>query len=357
MLREPPNMLPTHTNTSAPKRQPHSLKKIILEGANLDMRSWEFAVSEELSRSSGVLGNKQRVMVPLEALAQRADLSVTGGTSTGGAAVQQTLQDSIIPALFPHSIAVRLRAQVFPDLRGNFVYPTLATPSSAAAASGENTAVTVDSSARFSQLVLAPERLTTEFWISRQLVTQAKDRQIEKFLSDQILAGLGALLDGAALAGNTAGYTPITCLLHTPGLSTITYGGSGTWTQIQQQIFNVSNLNFPMDGRALAISPATRQKLANSPKISASNFPSYIYDSDTNTIAGYPVAQTTNLAGNNVIFGRWPELAICLWGAADIVSDPFTYLSQSIIRLVISIQANAGVLRPGFCVSTDGGNQ
>ena len=130
-----------------------------------------------------------------------------------------------------------------------------------------------------------------------------------------------------------------------------------TWAQVQQQIYNVSNLSFPMDGRAWAISPATRQKLEASLKIGASNFPSYIYDSDANTIAGYPVAETPNLTGNQVIYGRWPELAICLWGAADILSDPFTYLSQNIIRLVVSVQANAGVLRNGFCVSTDAGNQ
>jgi HK97 family phage major capsid protein len=317
---------PTSTTSPAPKRQPYSLRKIILEGSDLDMRSWEYAVSEELSRTTGVLGNKMGVMVPLEALAQRSDLSATGESSVGGAVAQSSLQDSIIPALFPHSIAVRLGCQVYPNLRGNFVYPSLSTPSSRAAASGENTAVAVDSSARFSQLVLDPQRLTTECWVSRQLVAQSHDRQIEKFLSNQILAGLGVLLDGLALTGNSAGYAPITGLLNISSLSTITYGGSVTWSQVQQQIYNVSNLNFPIDGRAWAISPATRQKLAASQKIAASNFPSYIYDSDTNTIAGYPVAETTNLTGNNVIFGRWPELAICLWGAVDILSDPFTYL-------------------------------
>jgi HK97 family phage major capsid protein len=335
----------------------YSLKKIVLGGDSLDMRSWEFAVSQELSRTTGIGANKMGVMVPLEALCQRSDLSATGGTSVGGATVEASLQDTIIPALFPHSIAVRLGARVFPNLRGNFVYPSLSTPSSRAAASGENTAVTVDSTARFSQLLLDPQRLTTEVWVSRQLVTQSEDRQIEKFLSDQILAGLGALLDGLALTGSSAGYAPITGLLNNPGLSTITFGGSMTWAQVQQQIYNVSNLNFPMDGRAWAISPATRQKLSASQKIAASNFPSYIYDSDTNTIAGYPVAETTNLTGNQIIYGRWPELAVCLWGAADILSDPYTYLSQNIIRLVVSIQANAGVMRPGFCVSTDAGNQ
>jgi hypothetical protein len=64
---------PTKTNSSA-TRQPYSLRKIILEGCNLDSRSWEYAVSEELSRSTGVLGNRQGVMVPLEALAQRSGL-------------------------------------------------------------------------------------------------------------------------------------------------------------------------------------------------------------------------------------------------------------------------------------------
>jgi HK97 family phage major capsid protein len=349
-------LAPTKTNSSA-TREPYSLRKIILEGCNLDSRSWEYAVSEELSRSTGVLGNRQGVMVPLEALAQRSDLSVTGGASVGGATVQSSLQDAIIPALFPHSIAVRLGAQVFPDLRGNFVYPSLSTPSARAAASGENTAVAVDSTARFSQLVLTPQRLTTECWISRRLVTQSHDRQVEKLLSNQILAGLGALLDGLALTGNAAGYAPITGLLNNSGLSTITYGGSVTWAQVQQQIYNVSNLNFPIDDRAWAISPATRQKLATSQNIAASNFPCYIYDSDTNTIAGYPVAETTNLTGNQIIYGRWPELSICLWGADDVLSDPYTYLSQNVVRLVVSVQANAGVLRPVFCVSTDAGNQ
>ena len=96
----------------------------------------------------------------------------------------------------------------------------------------------------------------------------------------------------------------------------------------------VTNQNFGLNNRAWAASPATIEKLAQVQKIFGSNFPSFIYDADSRTIAGCPVTESGNLASSNqMIFGKWDELAIAIWGGyIDMIADPFTMASQNIVR-------------------------
>src|SRR5437016_13305845 len=83
-------------------RQPYSLKKIVLDGERPDTRSWEYAVSEEISRTTGVGGNKMGTMVPFDALVQRSDLA-QGTNNLGGYIVGTVIEPSIKDALIPFS--------------------------------------------------------------------------------------------------------------------------------------------------------------------------------------------------------------------------------------------------------------
>ena len=69
---------------------------------------------------------------------------------------------------------------------------------------GYRLTVSVDTSAAFRQLVLKPQRLTTELHVSKQLVQQAQDRSVLKLLQDSIVRGLATLLDQLALEPVTA---------------------------------------------------------------------------------------------------------------------------------------------------------
>jgi hypothetical protein len=84
----------------------------------------------------------------------------------------------------------------------------------------------------------------------------------------------------------------------------------------------------------------------------------FLFNSEDRTIAGDPVAETTNLTGNQVVYGRWSDLALCIWGdSVEITIDPYSSLSQYVINLHITLRCNSTAMRPVFCVSTDAGNQ
>jgi hypothetical protein len=72
-----------------------------------------------------------------------------------------------------------------------------------------------------------------------------------------------------------------------------------------------------------------------------------------------PCSETQNLSpSDNLIFGKWDELALLLWGdACDILFNRYTLAASNQIQVVITMLCNAVVLRPGFAVSTDAASQ
>jgi HK97 family phage major capsid protein len=299
---------------------------------------------------------------PLSILADKAlgntrDLSVTT-SAAGGNLVQTSLEKVILPALYANCVCTRLGARIIHCNTGQFAQPTLSTGLSSIASSGENVVATVDTSAVFAQIQLNAQRFNTEIKLSKQWLMQAVDRQADQFIASEAIRSIGALIDKLALTGSASGYATVTGLLNQAGLSTTTYGASLTWAMILQQIFNVETLNFPAGERGWATSPAVLKKIANSQKIAASNFPSFIYDSDSRTIAGFPVEATTALTGNQLIYGKWSEQAIVLFGqGVDLELDPYSLASTFWTVLNLNLNANFAALRPGFCVSTDSAAQ
>jgi HK97 family phage major capsid protein len=299
---------------------------------------------------------------PLSILADKAlgdtrDLSVTT-SSAGGNLVQTSLEKVILPALYANCVCTRLGARIIDCKTGQFAQPTLSTGLSSITSSGENVVTTTDTSAIFSQIQLNAQRFNTEIKLSKQWLMQAVDRQADQFIASEAIRSIGALIDKLALTGSASGYATVTGLLNQAGLSTTTYGASLTWAMILQQIFNVETLNFPAGERGWATSPAVLKKIANSQKIASSNFPCFLYDQDSRTIAGFPVEATTALTGNQLIYGRWSEMAIVLFGqGVDIEFDQYSMASSFWTVLNLNLHANFAALRPGFCVSTDSASQ
>jgi hypothetical protein len=62
--------------------------------------------------------------------------------------------------------------------------------------------------------------------------------------------------------------------------------------------------------------------------------------------------------GDNLIFGKWDELALLMWSdSVDVLFNKYTLAGANQIQVVITMLCNAVVLRPRFCVSIDAASQ
>jgi HK97 family phage major capsid protein len=338
--------------------QQFSLERMTQLGQKLSEDSVEVKESKALAQITGIGERRIGELICLSRLAKFAQRDLSASTATaGGDLIQDTLTDGIVGALHPHSVVVKLGAQVWPNQKGDFVSPVLSTGASGYVASGENQTVTVDTAAQFNALELQPIRLSTELHVSRHLVIQAKDRSLEQFLANEILKSLGALLDKVVLNGSTGGTATAPGLVNNTNLPSITFGAAPTWSKILAARYAVNNANFPNDKRGWVVSPNAEQVLAATPKLAG--YPSFLADLDLGQIAGDRYEVTTNLAGTDqIVYGRFAEAAVVIWnGVLDVLFDPYSLADQNLIRILVNVMANGGPLRPGFCYSTDNAAQ
>jgi HK97 family phage major capsid protein len=348
---------PVVVTASTPADQ-FSLQRMAQLGQRLPDNAVEIKESKALAQITGIGERRVGELISLSRLAKFAQRDLSASTATaGGDLIQDTLTDGIVGALHPHSVVVKLGAQVWPNQKGGFVSPVLSTGASGYVASGENQTVTVDTAAQFNALELQPIRLSTELHVSRHLVIQAKDRSLEQFLANEILKSLGALLDKVVLNGSTGGRATAPGLVNNKSLPSITFGGTPTWSKILAARYAVNNANFPNDKRGWAVSPNAAQVLAATPKVAG--YPSFLADLDLGQIAGDRFEETTNLAGTDqILYGRFAEASVVIWnGVLDVLFDPYSLPHQNLIRILVNVMANGGPLRPGFCYSTDSAAQ
>jgi HK97 family phage major capsid protein len=340
--------------------QKFSLQRMTQFGQKLPEDSVEVKESKALAQITGIGERRVGELISLSRLAKFAQRDLSAGSATaGGDLIQDTLTDGIVGALHPHSVVVKLGAQVWPNQKGGFVSPVLSTGPSGYVAGGENQTVTIDTAAQFNALELQPIRLSTELHVSRHLVIQAKDRSLEQFLANEILKSLGALLDKVVLNGQSATSATASApgLVGNTNLFSITFGGAPSWAKILSARYAVNNANFPNDKRGWVVSPNAEQILAATPKLAS--YPSFLADLDLGQIAGDRYEVTTNLAGTDqLVYGRFAEAAVVIWnGVLDVLFDPYSLAHQNLIRILVNVMANGGPLRPGFCYSIDSAAQ
>jgi HK97 family phage major capsid protein len=279
----------------------------------------------------------------------RSDLSATASNALGGYSVETTIEP-IERMLVANTVCGKLGARLFTGLKGEFGVSFISTNFAVVEPATENTATSADASFAFTQVVAKPQRISVEGWVSSQLVHQAKERDLLGFLAAEFGRLVGSVFDGLALTANGVGYGTITGLVNNANVQTVTFGATVTNAKIQGMIESVSALNAGFDSRGFAISPVTRQKLATVQEATGTSF--FIYDSHSKTISGEPVAETTDLSSNNVVYGNWGDLALCVWNDhADVLVDHFFQAGAGVTRIVYNLLGNIAVRRPTFCVS------
>jgi HK97 family phage major capsid protein len=247
--------------------------------------------------------------------------------------------DQFIDLLRPKSVIYRAGATLLDGLIGNVAIPARKT-STGFAWIAENTALT-PSDHETAQVTLSPKHGGGVTEYSRNMFMQTTP-SVESLFRADMSAVIASGIDRAAIVGGGAN-EPVG-ILATNGIGDVPGGENGlapTWANVLALIAAVENAN----GTAMGFltTPNAVKKMRSSVRVASTD--SRMIQEDPNSLAGYPLASSTNVPSNLVkggsgavcsplIYGDWSDVLIGLWSAIDFLVNPYesaAYLKGNIL--------------------------
>ena len=289
-----------------------------------------------------VMGREARgVFVPSEI--QRRDLVVGTPTAGGNLVATELKASSFIEMLRNAMVLDQLGATMLTDLRGNIAIPKQ-TGGATIYWVAENTAPT-ESQQSVGQVLMSPKTAGGFTDISRTLLNQASI-DVENFVLGDLAKQLGLGIQLAAIAGTGASNQPSGLLTRiTPSVIGGTNGLAPTWNNIIDLETNVATANADVGTMGYLVNAKTRGILKRTQKFSGTNGDP-IWDRNTNEpLNGYRAAVTNAVPSNLTkgtssgvcsagIFGNFSDLMIGMWGAVDLMRDPYAASTSGGVRIV-----------------------
>jgi len=322
-----------------------------LEGLEREMH--EEAVRE--ARQSGTV--IQGIGVPsffFNRNPEKRDL--TAGTTTEGGFTVQTDVGELIDYLWPRLVTEELGATMLTGLTSNVDFPR----NDAVATGtweGENDA-NAESSPTFDRLQLTPNRVGTYADVSKQLIVQSTI-DAEGFVRRNIERAIAQAVDTAAINGSGSGNQP-TGILNTSGIGDVAGGTNGaapTWPNIVGLETDVATANADFGRLAYLTTPGIAGKLKTTEK--ATNTAQFVwmdaingmagegrlnnYRSMVSTLVPSTLTKGTGTGLHAIIFGNWEELLVAQFGGMDLIVDPYTQATSSLLRIVVNSWWDIGV--------------
>jgi HK97 family phage major capsid protein len=348
--------------------------------------SFERACSNEVIRSADVFqaSSPHSVFVPFECFGygsgsrfdslfgKRNSTDYVGTPGAGGSLVEQEIPDrSPIDPLRPTS-AMLSEANVIVSRKNNLLIPRISGLPSPLAGSGETVVTTVTQGFTTEQVTLTALHYSTELTISKQILAQSADREIEKYIVGLLAKSVGQQIDLLSLYGTGSGQmlgllnfaanpsnTPIG--QYDPGLACPewTYTQATAHASLQQGIRYLDNGNYNEDdkeARVWLISGATRQNWAQT--LLSSNNSYYLYDHESGRVLHYRAKVTNQLSGTNqaVLIDMREPVYMFLGGGVEVVVNPFTLAASNQAIITVSYLCAFSMFRGGVSVSSNGTN-
>jgi HK97 family phage major capsid protein len=262
--------------------------------------------------------------------------------TSGAGSVMTTTEDTFIDVLRAKTLTNSIGATFLTGLHGK-----IAIPQKTSAASyywvGEGGSPTA-SNLTLAQVLFTPHTIGAFSDITRQFAEQTS-LDVEEMVTDDLMRDLALGVDIAAFQGTGTANQP-TGILNTSGLPLVsngTNGGSPDYAVITELETVVANNNADFGRLAYVTTPNARGYMKVTPRSTAAVAAGFIWGDD-NTVNGYD-AFASNVLPNggtkgsgtglsSMIFGNFNDLVIGMWGALDILVDPYTGSSSGTVRIV-----------------------
>lgn len=272
----------------------------------------------------------------------------------------------LIELLRPVSVVAQLGARILNGLTGPVPFPKQTGPATAYWVQENPASDVPEGHPNLGSVTLSPKTLQAHVRYSRQILAQSSVG-IEQMVRNELATVHGLAIDRAALHGPCRSNEPLG-IYKSPDVSTEAMGGVPTYAKLVSMVGKVASDN--------AITPGARLAFATTPGMAAKLMTVLVASAagsemiwagtvlDGNA-ANYPAAASNQLSSaistleaaggteHGIIFGNWNYLIVGLWGALELVVDPFTYARRGLIS-VTSFQMADIVVRHGesFCLAT-----
>jgi HK97 family phage major capsid protein len=207
----------------------------------------------------------------------------------------------------------------------------------------ENGAPT-ESQQTLAQVTMTPKTVGAFTDISRRLLLQSSI-DVEMLVRDDLAAVLGRAVQGAAISGSGSSNQPSGLLtLITASVIGGTNGAAPDWQDIIDLETAVAVGNADVGTLGYLTNPKVRGKLKSTQKFSSTNGQP-VYEQGDTPLNGYRAGITNAVPSNltkgsasgvcsAIIFGNFADLMIGMWGALDLMVDPYTGSSAGTVRVV-----------------------
>lgn len=296
--------------------------------------AFEFECSQEVAKKMGRAAGG--FYLPSDV--QRRDL--TAGTASAGGYTVATELRGFIDILRNAMVIDRAGAIMLSGLVGNIAIPKLSGAGTAYWVA-ENGAPT-ESQQTIAQVTMSPKTVGAYTDISRQLILQSS-LDVQNMVTRDLATIIGLGIQAAAINGAGSGNEP-TGILTAVTASQIggTDGLAPTWAHIVGLESDIAANNADVGAMGYLTNAKVRGKLKVTQKFSSTNGMPIWTDGNT-PLNGY-AAHVTNAVPSNltkgnqslssaIIFGNFADLLIGLWGATDILVDPYTGGAAGTVRV------------------------
>lgn len=206
----------------------------------------------------------------------------------------------------------------------------------------------------FDLLNLTPKRLGALGLYTLNLLRQ-QSWSIEALVREEFGLSLARGIDRGALFG-TGGNAP-SGLFTIAGTQAVTFGGAPTWADIVgfEQKLEESKCAGIESARWLG-TPAVKAAWKTTEKAAGSN-QGFLMERD-NSVNGYPFVSGLDVSGDKATLGIWRHLMVAIWGAMEVIVDPYSQGEKAVVRSWAHAFADAAARHASaFVISSDAGNQ
>jgi HK97 family phage major capsid protein len=295
---------------------------------------FELEMSQEAARVTGKAA--RGLLIPWDAKVERTFIT----TSNGSNIIAQNLRpDLFIDFLYAKMVLPQLGVQMLPGLVGDILLPK----QSGAITNGwvdETTAVS-SSDPAIIQVKGTPKTAGAYTDISRQMLLQTTPAA-ETIVQNSLFESLARTIQLGALEGTGANNQPTGLKValasgyqNQAAVAEASVGTTGAPTFAEIETMKALPEESNVDGEMKwCMRPTAFRKLKATARGTTIYVPVAMEDKGDKFVADTPCFTTSATTAGYAYYGRWDTMAIGLWGATDLIVDPYSLSTSGKLRLV-----------------------
>lgn len=302
--------------------------------ANPNNRAYQEAAAfeYECSRAAAAMAGKESrgIMIPSDVLNRAFSTTTPAGGPGSNAIATNLLADQFIELLRHRTWALK-RVTTMGGLVGNVDIPRQNSASQAYWV-GEGGTPT-ESEPGIDQISFSPKTLAAYTDITRRLMLQSTP-DAELIVRNDLLKVMALALDKAVIYATGANNQPKGLLAQTGIHAVALAAANASFAEFVQMETDIAAADADVGRMSYVINAVARGAAKTTLKFPGVNGSQTIWEQG-NTINGYDVDVTNQLAAGDYFFGNWADFIMAMWSGLDMMVDPYSLSTSGGTRIIV----------------------